>query len=130
MLSHLVLGFTIFNSSHLSTLICSDLSWGFLGIPNSAGVFGEAVMSPEALRIQCSSKLVKIPMKCMLDNLKVIVVLRLVINWTSCLIQNLAWFGVLSCHILWQSYSNNMIEWYDQSQPTFFHVSFDILWSL
>ena len=84
MLSYLVLGFTIFNSSHLSTLICSDLSWGFLGIPYSAGVFGEAVMSPKALRIQCSSKLVKIPMKCMLDNLKVIVVLRLEINLTSC----------------------------------------------
>ena len=55
----------------------------FLGIPNSAGGFRADVTPPGAPRIQCS-KMVKLPIKCMLDNLKVIVVLRLKINLTSC----------------------------------------------
>ena len=54
----------------------------------------------------------KIWMKCALDNLRVIV-LRLKINLASVLIQNLAWFGVLSCYVLWLNYSNNIFEWYD-----------------
>ena len=54
----------------------------------------------------------KIWMKCALDNLRVIV-LRLKINLASVLIQNLAWFGVLSCYVLWLNYSNNILEWYD-----------------
>ena len=54
----------------------SDVSRVLLRIPNSAGGFGAAVTPPEAPRIQCS-KMVKIPVKCMSDNLKVIVVLAL-----------------------------------------------------
>ena len=44
--------------------------------------------------------MVKIPIKCTLDNLKEIVALRLKTNLTSDLIRILAWFGVLSCHVL------------------------------
>ena len=57
-------------------------------MPNSAGGFGVAMMPPEAPRISCS-KMVRIPMKCTVDNLKVIAVLRLKFNLTSVLIQSL-----------------------------------------
>ena len=63
--------------------MASDKSRVFLGGDTkfSRG-FGAAVTNLEAPMIQCS-KMVKIQMKCMLDNLKVIVVLRLKINLTS-----------------------------------------------
>ena len=57
--------------------------------------------------------MVKLPMKCTLDKLKVIAVWRLRTNLTSVLIRNLVWFWVLSFQVLWRGYSNNMIKWYD-----------------
>ena len=54
----------------------------FGGMLNSIRVLQVAVMPPKAPRIYCS-KLVKIQMKYKLDDLKVIVLLRLKINLTS-----------------------------------------------
>ena len=75
------------------------------------------------------SKMVKIWMKCTLDNLKVIVALRLKISITSCLNtkSSLIWNFKLS-HTVWPSYSNNTIEWYDQYWSIFISVSFYMLW--
>ena len=79
--------------------------------PNSAGGFGGGggfwkLQGFSALKWQ------KFEWNCALDNLRVIV-LRLKINLASVLIQDLAWFGVLSCYVLWLNYSNNIFEWYD-----------------
>ena len=65
----------------------------FFGILNWPGDLGAAVAHPEAPRVWCS-KMVKIPIKCTLDSLTFIVVLRLKTNLTFVLIQNLAWFRV------------------------------------
>ena len=79
----------------------SDISRIFRGIPNSVGGLGVAVMPPETPRIYCS-KMVKICMKCMLDNLKVIVAMRLKINLTSSFNtkSSLIWSFELSCTVL------------------------------
>ena len=59
----------------------------FLGHTEFSRESWGVVTPAEALWIYCS-KMVKIPMKCTLDNLKVIVVLRLKTNLTSILIKN------------------------------------------
>ena len=47
--------------------------------------------------------------------------------WSS-----LIWsFKLFYCDkVLWQSYSNNMIEWYNSYRPIFFRVSFDMFWCI
>ena len=76
-----------------------------MGIPNSAGGFKTVVKPPEALRIQCS-KMVKILVKCLLDNLKVIAVLRLKTNLTSCFgtKSSLIWSFNFPCTVTFKQY--------------------------
>ena len=80
--------------------------------PNSAGGFGGGGGGFWKLQGFSALKWQKFEWNCALDNLRVIV-LRLKINLASVLIQDLAWFGVLSCYVLWLNYSNNIFESYD-----------------